>query len=180
MPAGQHEPAPDSRSRDAVPDARRAVRLHFVLAGARDLAPGRGCLRVRACGRGQGAAGRVAADRRMSTHFQPPVQGSTMKNFSTNIPTRILQVLLVACFVLPLAACNKEEAPKADEKAPVPAPPTDDIVEGRGYGSAVVRRNMGRSEEHTSELPAPMRISYAVFCLKKKKNTNTAHNNTRQ
>src|SRR3546814_6204576 len=119
------------RSRDAVPDARRAVRLHFVLAGARDLAPGRGCLRVRACGRGQGAAGRVAADRRMSTHFQPPVQGSTMKNFSTNIPTRILQVLLVACFVLPLAACNKEEAPKAVEKAPVPAPTTDDIVEWR-------------------------------------------------
>src|SRR3546814_8686364 len=113
IPAGQHEPAPDSRSRVAVPDARRAVRLHFVLAGARDLAPGRGCLRVRACGRGQGAAGRVAADRRMSTHFQPPVQGSTMKNFSTNIPIRILQVLLVAFFVLPLAACNKEEDRKS-------------------------------------------------------------------
>src|SRR3546814_5944123 len=27
-----------------------------------------------------------------------------------------------------------------------------------------------RSEEHTSELPSLMRISYAVFCLKKKKN----------
>lgn len=79
----------------------------------------------------------------MSTHFQPPVQGSTMKNFSTNIPTRILQVLLVACFVLPLAACNKEEAPKAVEKAPVPAPTTDDIVEWRAYVSDVVRRNMG-------------------------------------
>src|SRR3546814_3983901 len=26
-----------------------------------------------------------------------------------------------------------------------------------------------RSEEHTSELPSLMRISYAVFCLKKKK-----------
>src|SRR3546814_6890976 len=29
----------------------------------------------------------------------------------------------------------------------------------------------GRSEEHTSELQSLMRISYAVFCLKKKKNT---------
>src|SRR3546814_3409751 len=29
-----------------------------------------------------------------------------------------------------------------------------------------------RSEEHTSELQSLMRISYAVFCLKKKKNTN--------
>src|SRR3546814_1316484 len=31
-----------------------------------------------------------------------------------------------------------------------------------------------RSEEHTSELQSLMRISYAVFCLKKKKNN---HNN---
>src|SRR3546814_2131474 len=29
-----------------------------------------------------------------------------------------------------------------------------------------------RSEEHTSELQSLMRISYAVFCLKKKKNRN--------
>src|SRR3546814_8850516 len=29
----------------------------------------------------------------------------------------------------------------------------------------------GGSEEHTSELQSLMRISYAVFCLKKKKNT---------
>src|SRR3546814_7549826 len=32
-------------------------------------------------------------------------------------------------------------------------------------------RTMGRSEEHTSELQSLMRISYAVFCLKKKKTT---------
>src|SRR3546814_3871247 len=30
----------------------------------------------------------------------------------------------------------------------------------------------GRSEEHTSELQSLMRISYAVFCLKKKKENN--------
>src|SRR3546814_3569462 len=30
----------------------------------------------------------------------------------------------------------------------------------------------GRSEEHTSELQSLMRNSYAVFCLKKKKQTN--------
>src|SRR3546814_6974192 len=30
----------------------------------------------------------------------------------------------------------------------------------------------GRSEEHTSELQSLMRISYAVFCLKKKTNNN--------
>src|SRR3546814_9393801 len=36
---------------------------------------------------------------------------------------------------------------------------------------------IGRSEEHTSELQSLMRISYAVFCLKKKnKKTNNTHN----
>src|SRR3546814_10518721 len=32
------------------------------------------------------------------------------------------------------------------------------------------RPRLGRSEEHTSELQSLMRISYAVFCLKTKKN----------
>src|SRR3546814_5519520 len=32
--------------------------------------------------------------------------------------------------------------------------------------------SMARSEEHTSELQSLMRISYAVFCLKKKKYTH--------
>src|SRR3546814_4719257 len=37
-----------------------------------------------------------------------------------------------------------------------------------------------RSEEHTSELQSLMRISYAVFCLKKKKIKNTEHKMTTQ
>src|SRR3546814_10534580 len=39
---------------------------------------------------------------------------------------------------------------------------------------------IGRSEEHTSELQSLMRISYAVFCLKKKtqKNYNTRQSTT--
>src|SRR3546814_10595851 len=36
-------------------------------------------------------------------------------------------------------------------------------------------RREGRSEEHTSELQSLMRISYAVFCLKKKKTTNKSY-----
>src|SRR3546814_1116999 len=38
---------------------------------------------------------------------------------------------------------------------------------------AVGHRAGERSEEHTSELQSLMRISYAVFCLKKKKTTKT-------
>src|SRR3546814_5657263 len=38
-----------------------------------------------------------------------------------------------------------------------------------GQAVAVPAGDIGRSEEHTSELQSLMRISYAVFCLKKKK-----------
>src|SRR3546814_6526601 len=37
---------------------------------------------------------------------------------------------------------------------------------------SLVALAFGRSEEHTSELQSLMRISYAVFCLKKKNNKN--------
>src|SRR3546814_4663081 len=37
-------------------------------------------------------------------------------------------------------------------------------------------RYLDRSEEHTSELQSLMRISYAVFCLKKKKHKHTTQN----
>src|SRR3546814_6103067 len=37
------------------------------------------------------------------------------------------------------------------------------------------RTNLHRSEEHTSELQSLMRISYAVFCLKNKKNRQVTH-----
>src|SRR3546814_5149774 len=39
----------------------------------------------------------------------------------------------------------------------------------------VLMASSPRSEEHTSELQSLMRISYAVFCLKKKKNNNDEH-----
>src|SRR3546814_4105082 len=38
---------------------------------------------------------------------------------------------------------------------------------------ALLRDQRRRSEEHTSELQSLMRISYAVFCLKNKKNAKT-------
>src|SRR3546814_7425029 len=49
------------------------------------------------------------------------------------------------------------------------------VLADAGYGSsapfrhALSERGLLRSEEHTSELQSLMRISYAVFCLKKKK-----------
>src|SRR3546814_2275423 len=43
---------------------------------------------------------------------------------------------------------------------------------------AHLRRELGRSEEHTSELQSLMRSSYAVFCLKKKTNNTNQTQNT--
>src|SRR3546814_4298599 len=58
-------------------------------------------------------------------------------------------------------------APQAAERA--------EHLDLRSHGAAQVApaarlpaRQPGRSEEHTSELQSLMRISYAVFCLKKK------------
>src|SRR3546814_1235860 len=47
-----------------------------------------------------------------------------------------------------------------------PTPALEAFMADRHY----VERHVPRSEEHTSELQSLMRISYAVFCLKKKKN----------
>src|SRR3546814_8093938 len=47
-----------------------------------------------------------------------------------------------------------------------------------GHGSTGAGRNVRRSEEHTSELQSLMRISYAVFCLKKKKNIKSKSSTT--
>src|SRR3546814_10800622 len=46
-----------------------------------------------------------------------------------------------------------------------------------GGGSTKMVFTLARSEEHTSELQSLMRISYAVFCLKKK-NTTIKHSPT--
>src|SRR3546814_2552607 len=57
--------------------------------------------------------------------------------------------------------------------------PPQAITEGTpGYSWGIVTMLVSlaiRSEEHTSELQSLMRISYAVFCLKKKNNLKIKH-----
>src|SRR3546814_8726924 len=59
--------------------------------------------------------------------------------------------------------------PSADRPAAPPAKQVLRTAANRPLRQAECR---DRSEEHTSELQSLMRISYAVFCLKKKKVTN--------
>src|SRR3546814_1366508 len=57
------------------------------------------------------------------------------------------------------------------------------VINASGCGTQVkdygfmFREDAARSEEHTSELQSLMRISYAVFCLKKKKNMHKIQHN---
>src|SRR3546814_958164 len=60
----------------------------------------------------------------------------------------------------------------------------DEVVEGEGLQKIRHQERRQhenqRSEEHTSELQSLMRISYAVFCLKKKQETKQKkHNNNK-
>src|SRR3546814_8228694 len=54
--------------------------------------------------------------------------------------------------------------------SPISSATRDASTEASGSHFAI------RSEEHTSELQSLMRISYAVFCLKKKKNKRQSDN----
>src|SRR3546814_6794995 len=58
-------------------------------------------------------------------------------------------------------------------RGPIPPAPAPCCSGGHG-------RRRARSEEHTSELQSLMRISYAVFCLKKKKTDKTEINKVHQ
>src|SRR3546814_7804221 len=70
----------------------------------------------------------------------------------------------------PWRACRAgDRRPPGGETAPG-GPASREVAScGRGASEgATARATGGRSEEHTSELQSLMRISYAVFCLKKK------------
>src|SRR3546814_1588441 len=54
--------------------------------------------------------------------------------------------------------------------APSPSHRSADATDARRQRAEEAGTGWCRSEEHTSELQSLMRISYAVFCLKKKKN----------
>src|SRR3546814_1546410 len=91
----------------------------------------------------------------------------------------------IALLALALAACTAERAPgdadaptadnanamANDPAAPPPLDqPVEDVPPATAPGNVNQSPDLGlRSEEHTSELQSLMRISYAVFCLKKKK-----------
>src|SRR3546814_7234809 len=68
------------------------------------------------------------------------------------------------------------EADIAELLARAEAADAEDAPDPQALPREIARRQaLRRSEEHTSELQSLMRISYAVFCLQKKKQTMYQH-----
>src|SRR3546814_1345390 len=86
-----------------------------------------------------------------------------------------------ACRAVPCIRVRSFSARTASSSAAAPSPKSNSLVAARlggaistCSGSSGSRRTPElRSEEHTSELQSLMRISYAVFCLKKKNDKTT-------
>src|SRR3546814_7953857 len=66
-------------------------------------------------------------------------------------------------------------------QAPAQARADDALGRGAGRGHRLITLSLGagRSDEHTSELPSLMRISYAVFCFKQQKAREEEQTNER-
>src|SRR3546814_2819571 len=64
--------------------------------------------------------------------------------------------------------CHATKLPRIASSVDRLWPPVEAALARRPHGRSAAQNNRGRSEEHTSELQSLMRISYAVFCLKKK------------
>src|SRR3546814_3165421 len=122
---------------------------------------------------------------------------------TTSFPTDVLPICPTpSCLALRVSLCNfgqeagrpslVDSVEKGRSRSKLRAGPERDgsfrelqaATAGTGIGRslailrrflAVAARRNSRSEEHTSELQSLMRISYAVFCLKKK-NTQNRYN----
>src|SRR3546814_2249626 len=80
---------------------------------------------------------------------------------------------IVQVFPVRVGAFDQGDLPGAPPafQGPLAGEGVPDRAEGFDMDEAGDGVAAGRSEEHTSELPSLMRISYAVFCLKQKTKT---------
>src|SRR3546814_5842698 len=78
------------------------------------------------------------------------------------------------CVRRTMSDCARDTADKLIGKA------LPKCIEHAGFAAEIMVEGSFRSEEHTSELQSLMRISYAVFCLKKKTTSNTKKQIVRQ
>src|SRR3546814_10870792 len=96
----------------------------------------------------------------------PPPRRPLLRRKRVLIPLGALLAILVAFLLLRTPDTDRAAmiAKYGGAHAAFAAGPAGQRIHYRDQGA-----RDGRSEEHTSELQSLMRISYAVFCLKKKK-----------
>src|SRR3546814_3397244 len=110
-----------------------------------------------------------------TTLFRSPVRIAILTISDSRIAAddrsgdKLAQLLTAAGHILAARALIRDETDLIVSRLLgwIDDPEVDVVITTGGTGLT------GRSEEHTSELQSLMRISYAVFCLKKKKNENT-------
>src|SRR3546814_3855423 len=104
-------------------------------------------------------------------HHEPPWTKKLRRIVATIHPSRAMSKLIFYPIAVEQAALVQHracETAKAMDRRLPPQPHAIEDVEHMVSGDS-----SRRSEEHTSELQSLMRISYAVFCLKKKTNYHT-------
>src|SRR3546814_2261614 len=103
------------------------------------------------------------ADRRPDQFRPHSKRGDTL--MSKHVLSASLAALLAT---VSMPGHSQAAAPAAPVTAA--APPEDPAMQaGRELSPLFLQGDTDRSEEHTTALPSLMRTSYAVFCLKKKK-----------
>src|SRR3546814_1589792 len=118
-------------------------------------------------GFGGGRLAMRARNRGNSLHQAPPsarISGCSIKLHKADRTIIAVAISNVSRSVLPRAGFSQPSAPQLHT-----------LRKWRNHPKATIRKaatvsGKWRSEEHTSELPSLMRISYAVFCLKKNNN----------
>src|SRR3546814_3764980 len=103
---------------------------------------------------------------------RPPrsTRTDTLFPYTTRFRSRKLRIAVVGAGIGGLAAANSLRKRGHEVSIHEQVPQIGEV--GAGIQMTPNAVKVMRSEEHTSELQSLMRISYAVFCLKKKKNTS--------
>src|SRR3546814_4125482 len=83
-----------------------------------------------------------------------------------------------ACVVRRIVRAHGRDFPVQRSSHPITSPCQRREFSGASTQWFSLGNTSSRSEEHTSELQSLMRISYAVFCLKKKTKTTQQNNNS--
>src|SRR3546814_9782438 len=101
----------------------------------------------------------------------PEVVAKAVTIMNSNHITNIPEIVTAAAVAALSGPQDVPDAKRAEFQAK-----RDQVVAALNAIPGVVCPTPQRSEEHTSELQSLMRISYAVFCLKKQNATNYTHN----